>query len=113
MYSGWEDRSKAIVIDPELENWIWSESPHVADAFGWKNPQQNMLQWAETNFEFTGNSCKPVDPKKCMISVLRETGKPFSMSIHSHIAKHASIAKCQDPAFHKLKETLAEWFSKE
>jgi hypothetical protein len=27
----WEDRAAAIVIDPELENWFWADSPHIAD----------------------------------------------------------------------------------
>lgn len=30
----WDDRAAAIVIDPELENWLWTDSPHVAEAVG-------------------------------------------------------------------------------
>ena len=33
--SGWEDRAAAIVIDPELEAWVWSDSPQVARCLGW------------------------------------------------------------------------------
>lgn len=33
--SGWADRAAAIVIDPELEIWVWSDSPHIATALGW------------------------------------------------------------------------------
>ena len=33
--NGWEGRSKAIVIDPELEVWVWSRSPIVAEVLGW------------------------------------------------------------------------------
>ena len=37
--NGWPGRSAAIAIDPELENWIWSESPHIATAFGWEHTE--------------------------------------------------------------------------
>ncbi len=33
--SGWEDRSKAIVIEPELETWVWSTSANVGKILGW------------------------------------------------------------------------------
>ena len=33
--AGWqEDAGCAVVIDPELENWFWQESPHVCRALG-------------------------------------------------------------------------------
>jgi len=35
--SGWQDRARAVVIDPETEVWLWSDSPHVAATFGWKS----------------------------------------------------------------------------
>jgi len=27
--SGWGERAGVVVIDPELEAWVWSDSPHV------------------------------------------------------------------------------------
>jgi hypothetical protein len=27
--SGWENRAAAVVLDPELEIWVWSDSPEV------------------------------------------------------------------------------------
>src|SRR5438034_5293261 len=33
--NGWGGRAAAIVIDPELEVWFWSDSPHVEAALGW------------------------------------------------------------------------------
>ena len=32
--SGWENRAAAIAIDPELEIWVWSGSPHVDAVLG-------------------------------------------------------------------------------
>src|SRR5208282_804614 len=28
--NGWPDRSAAVVIDPELDVWVWNDSPHLA-----------------------------------------------------------------------------------
>ena len=32
--SGWT-HAACICIDPELENWVWIDSPHVANRLGW------------------------------------------------------------------------------
>jgi hypothetical protein len=32
--AGWGGRAAAIVIAPELENWVWSDSPHIDQALG-------------------------------------------------------------------------------
>ncbi len=34
--SGWQGRCGAVVLDPELEVWVWSDSPHVAEILGWR-----------------------------------------------------------------------------
>jgi hypothetical protein len=31
--SGWQGRSAVVVIDPELESWVFATSPHVVDVF--------------------------------------------------------------------------------
>lgn len=38
--AGWKDRAKVVVIHPELESWVWSDSPHVESVLGWqwRNP---------------------------------------------------------------------------
>ena len=32
---GWKNRSIALALHPELEIWVWSNSPHVSEALGW------------------------------------------------------------------------------
>ena len=34
--NGWEGRSAVIVIDPELEIWVWAQSPHVPSTLSCK-----------------------------------------------------------------------------
>jgi len=42
--SGWQ-QAAAVVLDPELEIWVWSDSPHVAEILGWKNRQADLNRW--------------------------------------------------------------------
>ena len=46
-----------------------------------------------------------------MEKILRMKSKPRSSSIYLALAKRVSLQRCQDPAFLKLKTTLASWFS--
>ena len=46
--NGWEGRSKAIVIDPELEVWVWSRSPIVAEVLGWDTDIEALRRWLES-----------------------------------------------------------------
>ena len=43
--SAWGERGKAIVLAPELETWVWSDSPHVAAVAGWAERRPRLRQW--------------------------------------------------------------------
>ena len=43
--SAWDKRARAVVLNPELEMWIWSDSPHVDDVAGWKNRRPPLRRW--------------------------------------------------------------------
>ena len=32
--NGWPETAQAVILAPELEVWVWSPSPHVADCLG-------------------------------------------------------------------------------
>ena len=32
--SAWEERAKVIVLAPELEAWVWNDSPHIDEVAG-------------------------------------------------------------------------------
>jgi len=42
--SGWQ-QAAAVVLDPELEIWVWSGSPHVAEILGWRSLQVDLNRW--------------------------------------------------------------------
>lgn len=108
--SGWNDRAAAIVIDPELENWVWSDSPHVDSVLGWQGKQPDLKTWLNIEGFLNESLCKPKPPKKAMEEVLKKAQKARSSSIFFQLAKKVSIDRCTDPAFIKLKKILTTWF---
>jgi hypothetical protein len=81
--SGWEDRAAAIVLDPELEIWVWSESPHVVKILGWEAESASLRRWLTDQRFLRPDQPKPDRPKEAMEKILRIKHKPRSSSIYS------------------------------
>ena len=109
--SGWENRSCVIVLEPEIEAWVWSDSPHVEKILGWIERPTNLRTWLEVKGFLNENDVKPNRPKEAVEEVLREVRKPRSSSIYQQLAEKVSFRNCTDEAFIKLKQTLQTWFS--
>jgi hypothetical protein len=108
--NGWRDRSVVIVLDPELETWVWSDSPEVDVQLGWAGHQPGLRAWLEEKNLLLPNQAKPTRPKEAMQRALYEVRKPWSSAIHRRLAEHVSFRRCTDPAFEKLVATLQGWF---
>ena len=108
---GW-NRSQiaAIVVDPELEAWVWSDSPEVDIALGWQREAPNLRTWLEQHQYVSSGLTKPARPKEAMEAALRHVRKARSSSIFKALAENVSVGRCNDDAFIKLKNTLATWF---
>jgi hypothetical protein len=106
--SGWESRAKVIVLEPEIESWVWSDSPHVEKILGWEN---NLREWLKNQNFLVGNELKPKRPKEAVEAALKEARKPRSSSLYQQIAEKVSFKNCTDKSFIKLKTTLQEWFA--
>ena len=110
--NGWiADRADVIVIDPELENWVWSDSPHVASELGWTNQPMPLREWLQRGGFLADEQTKPARPKEAMEAVLKKVRKPRSSAIYYALAKAVSFGRCQDPSFLKLKVALKSWFA--
>ncbi len=111
--NGWADRSEVIAIYPELENWVWSNSPCLSGIIGWRNQPVGLQQWL-LNEGFIKNlqQIKPQRPKEALEAVLQKIKKPRSSSIYKEIAEKVSVNGCQDRAFNKFVETLRLWFER-
>ncbi|MFH1266471.1 MAG: hypothetical protein ABIK89_12150 [Planctomycetota bacterium] len=108
--SGWADRARAIVIDPELENWVWSDSPEVDKALGWAGRSPALRPWLTEKGFFQKIESKPDRPKEAVEAALREVRVPRSSAIYRELAESVSFRRCSDPAFDKLTATLQRWF---
>ena len=110
--NGWVgDRAKAIVIEPELEAWIWTGSPHVARVLGWKGEYDDLKAWLVKRRLWIEDNAKPTDSKAAMKAVLRETSTARSAALFGDLAKRTTWRGCQCPAFAELKSVLKRWFS--
>ena len=108
--SGWEDRGRAVVIDPELEVWVWSNSPAVLSALRWTQGHQALRSWLAAEQLWNSGSAKPHDPKAAMLRCLQETRRRRSARIFGEIAAGTSLEGCCDPAFGKIRTVLREWY---
>lgn len=107
--AGWDDRAAVIVLDPELEIWVWSSSPHVDRCLGWEGKQPKLRTWLSSQGFWPENTPKPSDPKKAIEQALRKVQKPRSSSLYEQLAKSVSLQGCTDQAFAKFKEVLKAW----
>ncbi|MCB8951673.1 MAG: hypothetical protein H6650_06620 [Ardenticatenales bacterium] len=104
--NGWKaERSAVVVLDPELEVWVWSDSPHVPRILGLE-PAELELFLSTQPHALTG---KPQKPKEALQQVLRISGRPFSARIFQELAQAVSL-RTDERAFNKLRNTLQTWF---
>lgn len=108
--NGWNDRAEVIVIDPELEVWIWSDSPHVDKHLGWSGCPEGLRGWLRNENFLELNEIKPQNPKTALLGALKKKRKSLSASIYRKIAEDVSFERCADSSFVKLKNILVAWF---
>lgn len=111
--SAWGEQAKGIVLAPELEVWIWGNSPHVDEVTGWRNREPGLRQWLVEQGYLQEGEVKPSRPKEAFEAALREAQKPRSASLYLQMAESVSLRRCTDSAFIELKSILNDWFPPE
>jgi hypothetical protein len=106
--SGWSERSAVVVIDPELEAWVFSKSRRVADIIA--KGDGNLVGQVKSSIG-VDNNCKPINPKKALLGILRQKNIPRSSSLYRKIAENVGLQNCKDKSFERLCNILREWFS--
>ena len=114
------------MINPELEIWVWAQSPHCLgcskksecqlgsgtaevprllgmDWEGIKNLGHQMGYWQE-------DETKPSRPKELLLEVLRRTGKRRSARLYQQLAQKVGLKRCRDSSFRRFCEVLQAWF---
>jgi len=107
--SKWSDRARCIVIDPELEVWVWSKSPHVAKALMWES-NDALFNWLTSSGLLGEGESKPDDPKMAVEKALREKRVPPSAARFRRLAENVSFDSCRDDSFNRLLNVLRKWF---
>lgn len=107
--NGWTDRAAAIVIDPEIENWIWGDWRVMTRALRWPE-SPDLRHWLIENGLLGRADAKPRDPKGALESAIRFVDKRWSSALHKQIAEEARFERCIDPAFLKFRSVLQRWF---
>ena len=108
--NGWKERSKVVVISPEVETWVWSSSEQVAQALGWAEGLGRLRSWLEDRGLWSAGDLKPADPKKAMGQALRHRSRVRSSALFSDLAASVEFERCGDRAFKELIGTLQTWF---
>ena len=110
--TGWNGRCAVVVIEPELEVWVWSDSPNVDLELGWAGRHPTLREWLISENLLTANAAKPTDPKTSMEHAMRHARKPISPYVFARLAATVGLNRCEDRAFLKLKQILQSWYAK-
>ena len=98
-----------VVLDPEIEEWIWQDNPNVERAVGHRGPT-NLRADLATSGDWPLTSPKPPRPKEVLEQVVRKNREPRSSALYRRIAAQVSVGKCVSPSFHHLLEALRRWY---
>lgn len=112
--NGWGDRSKVVVIEPELEAWIWGDLKAASKHVGWPGGHTALREWLAAEGHWPRGQDKPCDPKRAMQEAMSRSPlqrQPRrSARVFRKIAESARFDGCRDAAFNELRTTLETWF---
>lgn len=110
--NGWSGRAGVVVIDPELEAWVWGDIPDVATVLGWEGRLTELRRFlGDRRLDWPAGR-KPARPKEAMEATLEAARVTRSSSLYEELARRAPVSHCQDPAFLKLRDLLRKWFAR-
>lgn len=111
--NGWGDRAAVVVLDPELETWIWSTAAQLPGVLGWPDGGRSLWDWLDNEGHWPRGQVKPARPKETLLATLRHTGRRHSAALYGELAQRVDFAGCTDEAFLELRRKLCQWFGRE
>ncbi len=109
--TGWNNRAKVIVFDPEVEVWLWVNSTNFLRNIGWRSMRNVREHLIRNGYTFMDN--KPERPKEALQELLRISKIPRSSAIYYQIAHNVSFRNCTDTSFAIFRQTLQNWFKRQ
>ena len=113
--AGWSaDAALALVVCPEADVWLWSDSPHSARVLGWPSWSELRPALEEQGWLFPGQA-KPKRPKEAAEWALKNAKRkaPRSADLYRQVASNASVRRCEDAALERLLNAIRTWFPAE
>lgn len=108
--NGWGDRAGVVVLDPEIEVWVFAASPQVERCLAWPATNIRLRHWLSDKGLWARNDIKPRDPKTALEQVLREIRRPKSPAFFECLGRLVNFGECTDPSFLTFRQLLAHWF---
>ncbi len=105
----WGEHAKAIVIDPEVDAWMWGADTHLQAVAGWQSAL-TVREWLAIQGHQLNAAGKPVRPKEALEAAFRHSGVRRSSANYANIVSRLSLNKCKDASFLRLRATLQTWF---
>jgi len=105
----WGGRAKAIVVDPEIDIWMWGADTHLRAVLGWSFSEDIRSWLASQSFVFRPDG-KPVRPKEALEAACRRAATRRSSGLYEQIVGRISFARCTDLAFLRLRSSIGDWF---
>jgi len=102
-----QDDVEVIVIDPELEIWIWKGWIHF-HRLSERTERRKIIEWLREHE--VPNSYKPDEPKDLFEKFCRHFRVKKSSANYRRISEKTSLRGCTDRAFNKFMNALTRWF---
>ena len=71
----WGDRAKAIVIEPELDAWVWGADNAMGGVLGWSEAL-GIRRWLTARGYRFDREKKPLRPKEALEELMVQLGQP-------------------------------------
>jgi hypothetical protein len=113
--AGWSaEAALALVVCPEADVWLWSDSPHSARVLGWPSWSELRPALEQQGWLVPGQT-KPKRPKEAADWALKnaERKAPRSAALYRQVASTTSVKRCKDAALERLLNAIRGWFPAE
>ena len=111
LQSGWSnERIEVVIIDPELEVWMWQDNPNVWDALNCRSSlREDLLKCGN----WPAEAAKPLQPKETIMRIIKDNRAGAPLAVYSKIASKVAVSKCTDESFTAFRSTVQGWFPQE
>lgn len=109
LHAHWGPRAISVVIDPEVDVWLWGADNALQEAFRWPLGETIRSWLGAKGYQFTPDG-KPRRPKEALEALIPIHRQPRSSALYERITSRISLQKCRDRAFRRLSDQLRAWF---